>query len=125
MDVQANVGIAKRSLPSNPVAGRGLAPPGADAAPGRGILPPEARGVLRGLSRPHCREDRRLPRLILSRPPELMTEAEREAFVFDLRMALRQVAPETWRDFDTRRLPVDDLVEKIVLAMADRILTGE
>ena len=67
-----------------------------------------------GLSRPHCREDRRLPRLILSRPPELMTEAEREAFVFDLRMALRQVAPETWRDLDTRRLPVDDLVEKIV-----------
>ena len=75
------------------------------------VLP---RGRYWGLSRPHCREDRRLPRLILSRPPELMTEAEREAFVFDLRMARRQVAPETWRDLDTRRLPVDDLVEKIV-----------
>ena len=77
-------------------------------------MPPEARGRFWGLSWPDCREDRRLPRLILSRPPELMTEAEREAFVFDLRMALRQVAPETWRDLDTRRLPVDDLVEKIV-----------
>ena len=43
-----------------------------------------------------------------------MTEAEREAFVFDLRMALRQVPPETLRDLGTRRLPVDDLVEKIV-----------
>ena len=36
-------------------------------------------------------------------PRELMTEAEREAFVFDLRMALRQVPPETLRDLGTRR----------------------
>jgi hypothetical protein len=43
-----------------------------------------------------------------------MTQADRQALLFDLAMALRQVPPGILRDLGKRRLTADELAEKIV-----------
>ena len=43
-----------------------------------------------------------------------MSPADRQAFLFDVRMALRQVPPAILRELGKRRLPGDDFAEKAV-----------
>jgi hypothetical protein len=48
-----------------------------------------------------------------------MDQAQRKELLFDLRMSLRQVPPGVLRDMGKRRLPGDELAERIV---AEKIL---
>jgi hypothetical protein len=45
--------------------------------------------------------------------PMRSTAADRDAMMLDLCTAIRKVPPATWRDLAKRRLPGDDLAEKI------------
>lgn len=47
------------------------------------------------------------------------TPLDRDAMLFDLRMALRKVPPGTLRDLAKRRLPGDDMAE---IAVAEKLL---
>lgn len=42
------------------------------------------------------------------------TAADQDAMLLDLRQALRKVPPATWRDLAKRKLPGDDLAEKLL-----------
>ena len=42
-----------------------------------------------------------------------MDHSQREVILFDLRMSLRQVPPGVLRDLSKRRLPGDELAERI------------
>jgi hypothetical protein len=48
-----------------------------------------------------------------------MPRTDRDELLFDLCRALRQVPPAVWRDMGKRRLPADELAEKIA---AEKIL---
>ena len=43
-----------------------------------------------------------------------MPRTDRDELLFDLCMALRRVPPGVWRDMGKRRLPADELAERVV-----------